>query len=140
MIDLNGVTKWAAITTLSADNQRDVLTWMSTEGANSSGSGLGYKQMEFNKLKNDINAEASIFFVGHMLYKFQDKDVTALVKNAIKVELVNIELSPSNQPPSINATDVEIAAYIDNQMSDVNNYISTTVDFLIKDFQMSHNE
>ena len=41
---------------------------------------------------------------------------------------------------SNNATDVEIAAYIDNQMSDVNNYISTTVDFLIKDFQMSHNE
>ena len=130
MVDLNGVTKWAGISTLTADGKRDILTWMSTEGANSSGSGLAYKQMEFNKLKNDINEGLSNFTVSHMLHKFIDKDVTSLVKNATKVELVTIELSPSNQPPSINASDMEIAAYIDNQMSDVNNYEFTAVDSL----------
>ncbi|MBE8233117.1 MAG: hypothetical protein HAW67_05220 [Endozoicomonadaceae bacterium] len=130
MIDLNGVTKWAAISTLSADGKRDVLTWMSTEGANSCGSGLAYKQMEFNKLKNDINEGLSTFTVSHILHKFSDKDVTSLVKNCTKVELVNIDLSPSNQPPSIDASDMEIAVYIDNQMSDVNNYEFTTVDSL----------
>jgi hypothetical protein len=130
MIDLNSVTKWAGITTLSEDGKRDVLTWMSTEGANASGSGLAYKQMEFNKLRKDVDEGVSTITVSHMLHKFSDKDITSLVKNAVKVELVNIALSPSNQPPSINATDVEIAAYIDNQMSDVNNYELTIVDSL----------
>jgi hypothetical protein len=130
MIDLNGVTKWAGISTLTADGKRDVLTWMSTEGANSSGSGLAYKQMEFNKLKDDINEGLSNITVSHMLHKFNDKDVTSLVKNATKVELVNIKLSPSNQPPPINSSDTEIAEYIDNQMSNVNNYEFSTVDSL----------
>jgi hypothetical protein len=83
--------------------------------------------MEFNKLKNDINEGLSNITVSHMLI---DKDVTSLVKNATKVELVNIKLSPSNQPPSINASDMEIAEYIDNQMSDVNNYEFSTVNSL----------
>jgi hypothetical protein len=127
MMNLQAPTQWAAITTLSADNKRTVLTWMSMEGANVDNVGLNYKQLVFNKLTEEIMEGRSTFNVEHVRYPFPGKDVTALVINSVKVELVLINLPASENSPGLDATDMDIAAYVDECMLTVNEYEVTPV-------------
>ncbi|WP_138438037.1 hypothetical protein [Marinobacter shengliensis] len=130
MIDLNSTTRWAVITARTGQT-RTVLTWMSCDGANQDGRGRTYKQMEFEKLKADLQANKRPLHVGHILHPFAGKNVTALVTTSDAIEFGLVTLSPSDEAPSTNtAEDVELGQFIDKQMSDPSNYSFESIESL----------